>query len=388
MSAQKTDSGMYQCAALNMQNSITRYSTAELRVIEFAPTFIKKPMQGTVRASINGNATIVCNPEGAPKPAIQWYQNNVAIGTGGRFLVLQNGNLVIIGVTQSDQGNYTCDASNRLGRATGSTYLYVVLGTSITAPLDPVIYANINQTFFLPCTAYKPLNIDLAYLWRFNEESIMHDQDRYAQDSFLRPGDLRIIRAQYTMEGDYKCVAKTTVDEVSIHYSVFVRGPPGPSAGVKCGRMTETTGEVTFVSGTDHGDPIINYTIEGKTDRQPHWVPILVNFSLPVNPNGEYTVLVTHLAAWSAYTFRVIASNSFGYGEPSQPSDSCNTNQDRPGSPPRDVGGGGGKIGDLKITWEPLPPEHWNGQDLRYLVYFRKEGDQSFQVVRIQFLLF
>ena len=57
----KTDSGMYQCAALNTQNSIIRYSTAELRVIEFAPTFIKRPMQSSARAAINGNVTIICD---------------------------------------------------------------------------------------------------------------------------------------------------------------------------------------------------------------------------------------------------------------------------------------------------------------------------------------
>jgi hypothetical protein len=371
---QKTDSGMYQCAALNTQNSIIRYSSAELRVIEYEPTFIKTPMQGTVRAAINRNATIVCNPEGAPKPTIQWYQNNVAIGTGGRFRVLQNGNLIISSVIKSDEGNYTCDASNRLGRATGSTFLFVVDGTSIDQPINPVIYANINQTFFLPCTAFKPPNIDLTYLWKFNGEYVALDSFQYAQDSYQRPGDLRIIRSQYTMEGEYTCVAKTTVDEVFVLYQVNVRGPPGPSAGIKCGKMGETYGQVTFVAGTDHGDPIINYTIEAMTDRQPRWTPVKVNFTLPYNPIGEYVTDVTGLAAWSAYTFRVLASNTFGYGEASQASDSCNTNQDKPGAPPRNVSGGGGKIGDLKITWEPLPVEHWNGEDLKYLVYFRKVG--------------
>lgn len=373
-SVQKSDSGMYQCAALNLQNSITRYSTAELRVIEFSPTFIKKPMQGTVRAAVNGNATIVCNPEGAPKPTIQWYQNSMAIGTGGRFRVLQNGNLIITGVTKSDEGNYTCSASNRLGQSSGSTYLYIVQGTSIDPPIDPNVVANINQTFFLPCTGYKPSNIDLAYLWKFNDEYIKLDGIHYAQDNFNRPGDLRIIRAQYTMEGEYKCIAKTTVDEVSILYRLSVRGPPGPAAGVKCGKMGETYGTISFVSGTDHGDSILNYTIEASTDRQPEWRPIKENFSLPFNPTGEYTTEVTGLAAWSAYTFRVRAANSFGYGDASQASDTCNTNQDKPGAAPTNVTGGGGKIGDLKITWSPLPVEHWNGQDLKYLVYFRKLG--------------
>lgn len=382
-SVQRSDSGMYQCAALNLQNSITRYSTAELRVIEFQPTFINKPMQGTVRAAVNGNATIVCNPEGAPKPNIQWFQNNIAVGNGGRFRVLQNGNLIITGVTLSDEGNYTCDASNRLGRASGSTYLFVVQGTGIEQPIDPNIFANLNQTFFLPCTAYKPVNIDLAYLWRFNGESIVLDGIRYAQDNFERPGDLRIIRAQYTMTGEYTCIAKTTVDQVSIIYNVFVRGPPGPAAGVKCGRMGETFGTVSFVSGTDNGDPILYYTIEASTDRQPLWRPVKENFSLPFNPRREYVTEVSGLAAWSAHRFRVRAANNFGYGRPSDSSDICNTRQDKPGVAPMNVSGGGGKIGDLKITWSSLPVEHWNGEGLRYLVYFRKLGvTTAWEVVR------
>jgi receptor-type tyrosine-protein phosphatase gamma len=154
-SVQKSDSGMYQCAALNTQNSIIRYSTAELRVIEFAPTFIKRPMQSSARAAINGNVTIVCDPEGAPKPSIQWYLNSMPIGNSGRQRVLQNGNLMITQVNKMDEGNYTCDASNRIGRESGSTYLFVVDGTSIDRPIDANIIANINQTFFLPCTAYK-----------------------------------------------------------------------------------------------------------------------------------------------------------------------------------------------------------------------------------------
>jgi contactin 2 len=384
---------MYQCGAMNLQNSIMRYSSAELRVIEFPPTFLKKPMQGTVRAAIGGNATVVCNPEGAPKPTIQWYQNQMAIGNGGgHFRVLQNGNLVILGVTKMDEGNYTCDASNRLGRASGSTFVFIVDGTSIEQPFDRNIVANVNQTFFLPCTAFKPPNIDLAYYWTFNNEplkmeSAYYGAQMYAQDNFLRPGDLRIIRAQYTMEGEYRCIAKTTVDEVSISYHVSVRGPPGPAAGVKCGKMGETYGQVSFVAGADHGDPIQMYTIEAQTDRQPEWKPVLANISMPYNPTGEYVVEVRGLAAWSAYTFRVKAANYFGYGEPSQSSDSCNTNQDRPGSAPQNVSGGGGKIGDLRITWSPLPAEHWNGQDIKYLVYFRKLGTQTaWEVVSLFFL--
>ena len=58
------------------------------------------------------------------------------------------------------------------------------------------------------------------------------DRIKYAQDNFDRPGDLRIIRAQYTMDGNYTCVAKTTVDQITIDYQVYVRSPSGPSVSL------------------------------------------------------------------------------------------------------------------------------------------------------------
>lgn len=146
------------------------------------------------------------------------YLNNMPINGGGRYFVLQNGNLIITNVLKSDEGNYTCEATNRVGRALGSTYLFVEDGTYIDQPVNPEIISNINQTFFLPCMAYKPQNIDLAYVWKFNGETLIMDGVHYAQDNLQRPGDLRIIRAQYTMEGQYVCIAKTTVDEVNSHF--------------------------------------------------------------------------------------------------------------------------------------------------------------------------
>jgi hypothetical protein len=372
--AQKRDSGMYQCAGLNLQNSIMRYSTAELRVIECAPTFIKKPMQTTVRGAIGGNVTIVCNPEGAPKPKIQWYQNGMTIANDYRHLILDNGNLVLSQVSKNDEGNYTCEASNRVGKDIGYTYLYVVDGTRIDPPNNDQIVVNFNDTFIIPCNAFKPNHIDMAYMWRFNNEPIKIDGIHYSQDVYNRPGDLRIIRVKFTQNGQYACVAKTTVDEISIKFNVIVRGPPGPSAGVKCQNMGSTTGIVSFVSGTDNNDPIVNYTIEGITDRRFDWHPIKQNFTVTFNANGEYSTDVRGLASWSYYQFRVRAANTFGYGEPSQPSDSCNTNMDVPGAAPANVSGGGGKMGDLKITWDPIPVEYWNGDGLVYLVYYRKEG--------------
>ncbi len=40
---------------------------------------------------------------------------------------------------------------------------------------------------------------------------------------------------------------------------------------------------------------------------------------------------------------------------------------------PMQVGGGGGKVGDLVITWEPLPLRDQNGEGIEYIVYWKKK---------------
>ncbi len=39
---------------------------------------------------------------------------------------------------------------------------------------------------------------------------------------------------------------------------------------------------------------------------------------------------------------------------------------------PKQVGGGGGKVSNLVITWEPLPLRDQNGDNLGYIVYWKE----------------
>lgn len=88
------------------------------------------------------------------------------------------------------------------------------------------------------------------------------------------------------------------------------------------------------------------------------------------------------LTPWSIYEFRVAASNDLGTGPPSAPSPQHSTAHDRPYKAPSNVGGGGGKIGDLTITWDPLKPDEQNGNEIHYKIFWRrKKHDFEFQTL-------
>lgn len=101
---QPYDSGIYQCAATNLQSNIQRFSVAEVRVITLAPTFAKNQMPSTLRSTVGHLVTMVCHPEGAPQPQIQWLKNDIPLIPANNIQIFPNGNLVILNVQLFDAG--------------------------------------------------------------------------------------------------------------------------------------------------------------------------------------------------------------------------------------------------------------------------------------------
>ena len=84
----------------------------------------KSPLT-TKNALVGTTVQLYCNPTGNPKPLVGWKKGSLNIYSRGRFRVLSNGNLEIKSVTIRDGGRYTCEVTNRLGRASRSGKLTV-----------------------------------------------------------------------------------------------------------------------------------------------------------------------------------------------------------------------------------------------------------------------
>lgn len=149
--------------------------------------------------------------------------------------------------------------------------------------------------------------------------------------------------------------------------------------------IEKTSVTLQWVDGSPNGRPVTSYTLSGRTNWNSTWITIyhgLVAREINRYTGRKQASVEDKLTPWSIYEFRISAWNQLGKGLPSAPSPRHATPPDKPYYAPRNVGGGGGKIGDLTITWTPLRPEEQNGPGIHYKIFFkRKDYDSEFSTM-------
>ncbi|KAL8610221.1 hypothetical protein ACOMHN_038916 [Nucella lapillus] len=389
----KRDNGMYQCSATNVYG--TTFSSAQIRVLEFKPSFRKHPVDTSLSAAVGGNITIICDPEAAPTPTFEWLFNGASLGLvqGGaasnNFKMLLNGNLFIENVNNNHQGEYTCKVTNTLGEASSSGKLQVFPGIVISQKPEAVS-ERVNESASIICRASAPPNVDVVYVWLFNDHIIDYTrQVEYKMGSGVNMGSLFIVGLQYENEGTYTCRVTTGMDSKQDSAYIKVLGPPGEPSGVlqgdNVGQDVNAVGpkdkyvRLYWTDGLTHDSPIIAYTIEFRTNFNMSWRVHPQADKIPVQnvQSAEYptkrTKLLTNLKPYAGHQFRVRAINQYGIGAPSVHTSFIQLPGTEPIVAPSGITGGGGKVGDLVMRWDPLPEEDHNGPNLKYIVYWRQK---------------
>ncbi|XP_057342220.1 contactin [Microplitis mediator] len=370
------DPGMYQCAAKNELK--TKYSSAQLRVLSMKPSFKKHPMEPETYAAEGGNVTIVCNPEAAPRPKFVWKKDGNIIGSGGKRHILPNGNLIINRVSRDDEGFYVCMASNQYGNDESRGRLIVLRGPYLTEQLPVRIITAVMYNHTLRCQADVDPKLDVAYVWKHNgleirEKDILNNP-RYQ----IYDGTFHLINITLSDAGEYECELKSAVGSVSSKATMIVEGPPGPPGGVQV-NIVKTSASLHWTDGAQNGRPILMYRVSGNTSWSGDWFMIVENITaieIDRYTERKQAELENVLNPFTTYEFRVSAANEFGYGPYSLPSPKYSTPPAKPQRAPARVGGGGGKVGELTITWEPLPPAYQNGRNVHYKVFWRRKGKE------------
>ncbi|RWS30544.1 neuronal cell adhesion molecule-like protein [Leptotrombidium deliense] len=356
----KTDTAVYQCNASNVHGYAFR--DFYVNVLALPPSIIEKP-EPVTKAVVTSTTILKCRVFGAPKPEVKWLRNGIEL-TGGRYHILDEGDLQISNVLVTDDGEYVCNAQNKFGDAIARGELEVKKKTKITHP--PInIELPAGKMAVFRCNADADSSLNLEILWSFDGKEI----DFYHNQRIVKSADnsLTISKTKELDSGIYTCTAKTELDSDTANATLIVQDVPNPPKiiHVDCGASTAM---VEWVPTGDGRAPILSYNIQYNTSFTSHvWDDAFVNI-----PGADNRFQVS-MSPWANYTFRVIASNKIGPSLPSEPSERCTTNEAVPHKNPERVIGRGDDPHNLVISWTPMPEIEHNAPGFFYKVYWKRD---------------
>lgn len=359
-SLKKTDMGVYQCNASNIHGYAFR--DFYLNVLDLPPIIVEAPEKVSLAVQ-SSTVTLKCRVFGAPKPKIRWLRNNAEL-SGGRFKVLDNGDLQIEYVMPNDQGTYKCKAVNKFDTVVVEGELHVKQRTNIIQRPESIEVAA-GKMAVLRCNAESDPSLFQEVVWLYNGKRIDLESDPRMIQS--RDNSLSITKTKELDSGNYTCLVRTSLDQDSASATLTVQDVPNPPriTNIECEGMGAS---LQWTSTGDRRAPILSYEIQQNTSAKPDvWERSHEN--IPAS-DPRFTI---NLQPWLNYTFRVIARNKIGQSLPSEPSQVCTSDKAQPYTNPTDVKGRGTTPSNLVISWTPMDRKYHNAPGFYYKVYWRRD---------------
>lgn len=120
-SVQDSDTGDYQCRAMNSVDSLDASATIQVQV---PPKFIKTPTDNISREK--EELEFSCAITGKPTPVVHWLKNGDLITPNDYMQIVGGHNLRILGLISSDAGMFQCIGSNPAGSVQASARLQII----------------------------------------------------------------------------------------------------------------------------------------------------------------------------------------------------------------------------------------------------------------------
>ncbi|KAM9378614.1 immunoglobulin superfamily member 10 [Phaethornis superciliosus] len=202
--------GKYRCAARNSVGYIEKMIILELAQ---KPNIVTRP-GGVVKGMSGEPLWLHCLSEGSPRPSTAWTLPGGHVlqrpQASGRYLLLENGTLVIQAATIYDRGNYVCKAQNDAGDSSMTVpVLIVAYPPRITnRPLQTVRTVP-GAALQLHCLALGIPKPEIT--WELPDHSVLstsHHDQAPGSELLLPHGTLLIQNPQPSDSGAYKCTAR------------------------------------------------------------------------------------------------------------------------------------------------------------------------------------
>uniref|UniRef100_A0A674F057 Obscurin, cytoskeletal calmodulin and titin-interacting RhoGEF b n=1 Tax=Salmo trutta TaxID=8032 RepID=A0A674F057_SALTR len=361
-SVRSLDSGMYTCRA---QNSVGRSNSAAALVIDTqdSPLISQLPKSvftRTCTVTEGKHAKLSCFVTGHPKPHIIWRKDGGNIGEGRRHIMYEdqaeNFILKILYCKQSDNGLYTCNASNMAGQ-TYSAVLVIVKEPKVPfrRKLQDVEVQE-KMTAMLLCEV--PVSASQAS-W-FMEETRLEDSSKYCMEEEGTMRRLTIRNVTTNDDAVYICEMKEgsrTVAELTVLGNIIKKLPRRTVVSV--------SDTVIFCVELEHPSSDAYWTRNGERLKPDTRISIACTLR-------QYTLTISHCQADDSGEVAFVAGD-------------CKTStrfsvagEKHPPDPPIDVVVRNKTDSSITLHWSP--PDSDRPVPIKgYMVERRKVGAQTWQ---------
>ncbi|XP_075058085.1 immunoglobulin superfamily member 10 [Mixophyes fleayi] len=209
-SPSKDDAGKYRCAARNKVGYIEKLIVLE---VGQKPNILTHP-KGPIKNIFGETLSLHCLSDGIPKPRVIWTLPSGFVidrsSVNGKYLLLENGTLVIQETTIHDRGNYLCKAKNNAGEASISVPVMIVAyPPRITSKPPQNIHTRAGSPVHFNCMAIGIPKPEIT--WELPDLSVLTtaSKGRPMGTELLHPqGTLVVQKPKSSDSGMYRCIAK------------------------------------------------------------------------------------------------------------------------------------------------------------------------------------
>ncbi|EUB59051.1 Neuroglian [Echinococcus granulosus] len=363
------DNAVIQC---NASNSFGYdFVNAFINVLREPPYIYKAPPKN-LRQTEGAMVLLPCRSYSAPRALVAWRKDGRPIN-GGRYQVMENGDLIIESGAVTDTGMYECTATNPFGVTKAAGSLAVRRRTRVTlAPIETWVYEG--QLVKFVCTAdTDPEEVaNMGVTW-YKDNNVIDPRltPRIEQIGF--DYSLVIGGAQTLDTGQYRCNASNGLDFATATASLLVQGRPNQPRNLVEDCITFAPSRramLKWAPGSDNYAPIIEYIVEFSTqfERKTWYRAEIYNLTGLLQATDAKIVLRPNID----YQFRVRTRNRVGLSEPSvATTGTCSIAATAPDSNPKELYVYGTASNNLVIQWSTMPYIEHYANNLVYLLTVR-----------------